>query len=106
MGTTTIVDNDVTWMAVNYTPWFGTWDTALAACEGWRRKAGLTANGYQFSDQGKSLMRNQIFEQCLKMATQYGKKTMRSVSLSHGHTPYGRLIPGVVTNWDSDDEYA
>ena len=102
IGTTTIVDGAVTWKAVNWTPWFGNWDLALAACEGWRRKAGLTANGYQFSDQGKSLMRNQIFEQCLKMSQQYGKKAMRSVPLSHGHVPYGRLIPGVVTNWDDD----
>lgn len=100
IGTTTKTDGAVTWKAVNYTPWFGNWDLALAACEGWRRKAGFTANGYQFSDQGKSLSRNQIFEQCLKMSQQYGKKAMRSIPLSHGHTPYGRLIPGVETNWD------
>jgi hypothetical protein len=102
IGTTQVVDNHVTWKAYSWTPWFGNWDLALAACEGWRRKAGLTANGYQFSDQGKSLMRNQIFDQCIKMSQQYGKKTMRSVSLSKGHVPYGRLIPGVVTNWDDD----
>jgi hypothetical protein len=102
IGSTTVADGSVTWKAVNWTPWFGNWDTALAACEGWRRKAGLTANGYQFSDQGKMLSRNQIFEQCIKMSQQYGKKTMRSVSLSKGHVPYGRLIPGVVTNWDDD----
>jgi hypothetical protein len=100
--TTTVVDGGVTWLAQSWTPWFGNWDLALGACEGWRRKAGLAANGYQFSDQGKSLSRNQIFDQCIKMSQQYGKKTMRSVSLSKGYVPYGRLIPGVVTNWDED----
>lgn len=100
LGTTTQVDNHVTWKAYTWTPWFGNWDLALAACEGWRRKAAKAASGYQFTDQGKSLNRNQIFEQCMKMAESYGKKTVRNLSLSHGQQPYGRLIPGVETNWD------
>jgi hypothetical protein len=101
LGTTTVVDNTITWKAMAVTPWYGNWDLALAACEGWRRKAGKASSGYQFTDQGKSLNRNQIFEQCLKMSQQYAKKAMRSQSLSKGD-PYrtGRLIPGVETNWD------
>jgi hypothetical protein len=103
IDTTTIIDNpgvsQITWKAVGTTPWWGAWDLSLAACEGWRRKAALASSGYQFNDQGKALMRNQIFEQCLKMAKEYSKR-VRIVSLSHGRVPTGRLIPGVETNWD------
>jgi len=99
-GVTTVVDGGVTWQAVGTTPWYGAWDLGLAACEGWRRKAALASSGYQFTDQSKTLMRNQIFDQCLKMAREYGKKTLRSASMSKGDVNYGRLIPGVETNWD------
>jgi hypothetical protein len=100
MGTTTVIDNTITWLADLFTPWFGSWDLNLAACEGWRRKAAKASSGYQFTDQGKSLNRNQIFEQCLKMSREYAKKAMRSAPLSKGERTFGRLIPGVETNWD------
>jgi hypothetical protein len=96
----TIVDGGVTWKSTNITPWFGSWNLNHAAAEGWRRKAGKAASGYQFADMGKSLSRQQIFEQCLKMSSHYAQKAVMSLSLSRGYQPYGRLIPGVQTNWD------
>jgi hypothetical protein len=100
---TTVDDGTVVWTMDSTSPWFGAWDLALAACEGWRRKAGLIANGYRIQDSGRYMFREQIFEQCLKMSREYGRKVLASYSLHHGTAleyRYGRLIPGVETNWD------
>lgn len=106
-GVTTVIDNagadQIVWVANSTTPWFGAWDLALAASEGWRRKAGLIANGYRFSDQGKDVRRDQIFDHCLTMVKEYNKKCLASYSMHKGTAleyRYGRLIPGVETNWD------
>jgi hypothetical protein len=100
MQSTTIVDGGVTWKANLFTPWFGAWNLNHAAAEGWRRKAAKASCGYQFTDQGKSMNRNQIFEQCLKMSKVYAGKAVMDLPMSKGYVPYGRLIPGVETNWD------
>jgi hypothetical protein len=101
--TTVPADGGVTWVGDSLTPWFGAWDLALAAAEGWRRKAGIVANAYRFRDQQKDMFRNQIMANCLLMSKEYAKKVLFSYSLHRGPAleyRYGRLIPGVETNWD------
>lgn len=48
--------------------WEPTYHLAAAAAEGWRWKAAKAAGDYQFSSDGKTLNRQQVHTNCLKMA--------------------------------------
>jgi hypothetical protein len=120
-GGNTIDNASITWQEQGATFWLETWDLNLAACEGWRRKAGLTANAYDFTSAGKTLNRAQILEHCMSMIKLYGRKTFGSIAFGKGSTANWALleqwlgappvphllyddhpmpiIPGVETNW-------
>lgn len=103
LGSSTIVDGGVTWMADSYTPWMGGWNLNLAAAEGWRLKAGLVANLPNIDDAGKRIDLSMMQEQFLVMAKEYSKKTVSSLKMRRADylpNDFGRLIPGVESNWD------
>ena len=65
--------------------WTATWDLNAAAAEGWRRKAGKAATRYNFSEDGQSFTRAQIYAHCLSQAEHYASKTLGSF-VAHGGT--------------------
>jgi hypothetical protein len=103
LGTTTRTDASVTWIADSITPWMGSWNLNLAAAEGWRRKAGKVANVFNIDDAGKKADLSQLLEHCLTMSKEYSRKTVASLKMRRADylpNDYGRLIPGVESNWD------
>lgn len=54
--------------------WVPTWDLNAAAAEGWRWKAAKVANQFQFSADGQSFQRQQVYDHCLTMVQEYANK--------------------------------
>ncbi len=61
--------------------WTGTYDLNGAAAEGWRRKAGKVAGRFNFSTDGQSFQRAEMYKACLEMARHYAKRISTSVVL-------------------------
>lgn len=82
--------------------WVPTFDLNAAACEGWRRKAGLASAGYNFTASGKAFARSDIVKHCLDMSKEYAKKSgLSSIQIDRGEEPVpGFPFPGVESNWD------
>lgn len=54
--------------------WTPTWDLDAAAAEGWRRKAGIAAARFNFSEDGQNFQRAQVYAHCLSQAEQYARR--------------------------------
>jgi len=59
--------------------WTPTWDLNFAAAEGWRRKAGIAAARFNFSEDGQNFQRAQIYAHCIAQAEAYASKGMGSI---------------------------
>lgn len=57
------------------------YDLAGAAADAWRQRAGMQADGYDFSADGASYNRSQWFKHCQEMAAVYDRQRVMSVSL-------------------------
>ncbi len=77
----TVVDGTVTWECKGTASWAWTWMLARGAAEGWRWKAAKVANSYDFSADGQSFSRSQMFQMCKDMAKMYAKKVTSNVNL-------------------------
>ena len=60
--------------------WTPTYDIYAGVTFGWKIKAAKVAGSYQFKDDTLELHREQVIEQCLKMASEFSKMTVNSVS--------------------------
>lgn len=90
----TVTDGTVTWSEVPYVMvWQPTYDLNAAAAEGWRWKAGKTADRITFSSQGDNYNADQLHKHCLDMAKYYeGRSAPRTI-----RTPSARIKPLDVT---------
>jgi len=59
--------------------WTPTWDLNFAAAEGWRRKAGIAATRFNFSEDGQTFQRAQIYAHCIAQAEAYASKGMGAI---------------------------
>ena len=66
--------------------WTGTWDLNFAAAEGWRWKAGKVAERFAANLDGANLARQQIFEHCLAMATNYSRRVVGTFTIAGDDT--------------------
>lgn len=62
--------------------WEPTWDLDAAAAEGWRRKAGIAANRFNFAEDGQRFERAQIYAHCLQQAEQYARRAMGAIAFT------------------------
>jgi hypothetical protein len=60
------------------TAWLGAWDAALAAAQVWEEKAAAVAGDYDFTADGGSYQRSQVYAQM--MATARGFRSRRKTS--------------------------
>lgn len=59
--------------------WEPTWDLDFAAAEGWRRKAGMAAARFNFSEDGQTFQRAQVYAHCISQAEMYARKGMGAI---------------------------
>jgi hypothetical protein len=78
----TVVDDSVTWQESGADEWVPTFDLNFAAAEGWRWKAGKAAGLFNIAPDGNSFQRSQVYAQCIRQASEYASKSMRSVHLT------------------------
>lgn len=57
------------------------YDLAGAAADAWRQRAGMQADGYDFSADGASFSRSQWFNHCERMATVYDRQRLPAVTI-------------------------
>lgn len=67
----TVTDGTVVWTETAVVVWQPTYDLNAAAAEGWRWKAGKTADRITFSSQGDNYNADQLHTHCLEMAKYY-----------------------------------
>ena len=60
---------------------FRAYDLAGAAADAWRQRAGMQADGYDFSADGATFNRSQWFKHCHDMAATYDRQRVTTVSL-------------------------
>lgn len=62
--------------------WVAVYDLAAAASDVWSEKAAIAAQDYDFSDNGASFTRSQVYEQCMKMSRYHAsRKAIGSVKV-------------------------
>lgn len=59
--------------------WTLTYDLNFGAAEGWRIKAGRAAHKFNFSEDGQTFQRAQIYAHCVAQADRYGRMGMGSI---------------------------
>lgn len=64
--------------------WTPSWDLNFAAAEGWRRKAGIAASRFSFSEDGQRFERAQVYAHCVAQAEAYARKGMGSIPVLAG----------------------
>lgn len=79
--------------------WTGTYDLNRAASLGWKWKAAKVAGRFNFSDAGASYSRSQMYDHCIAMSKEYGRKVLTTLSMYGSlHTPYDN-------DWIINDAY-
>jgi hypothetical protein len=63
--------------------WVATYDLNAAAAQIWQEKAAVPAADYDFSVDGGSFDRSQVYEQAMKMARYYGAKRQAGTITLH-----------------------
>jgi hypothetical protein len=76
----TVEDGSVLWCD-NGTAWRPTYDLHAAASQGWRVKSGKLVGKYDFSADGQTFSRRQMFVHCMEMAKAFGRKSPMTVTL-------------------------
>lgn len=69
----TVLDGSVLW-ADNGTMWGPTWDLDLAAMLAWERKAQKVAGRFDFTTDGQTFNRRQVYGHCVTMADRYRRR--------------------------------
>ena len=59
---------------------FRAYDLAGAAADAWRQRAGMQADGYDFTADGSSFKRSQWFDHCQRMAAIYDQQRVTTVT--------------------------
>lgn len=62
------------------TDWEPTWDLDAAAAEGWRRKASIAANRFNFAEDNQRFDRAQVYQHCAAQAEDYARRSMGAIT--------------------------
>lgn len=73
--------------ALDGAAWTPTWDLNYAAAEGWRRKAGIAAGRFNFTEDGQAFQRAQVYAHCVSQAEEYARKGMGAIPVQ-GESSY------------------
>lgn len=83
----TVTDGTVTWTETNTAVvWQPTYNLNSAAAEGWRWKAGRTADRISFGTQGDNYNAEQMHQHCVDMAKYYEGRVFQSVKVTSART--------------------
>lgn len=91
-----ITDGTVVWNESSIIYWTPTYNPFAAIGFGWEMKASMCVADYQFSSDGQTFNRQQVYEHCMKQAAEWRKRT-------HGTTRVqsalrnSRVIPDAFT---------
>lgn len=66
---------DVDGNAIDSDDWTPTYNLDAAASTGWEWKAGRATPGFSFGEDGQMFSRQQIFDHCMQMASQYRRSS-------------------------------
>lgn len=69
-----VTDGSCVWMETGTTAWEPTYNQFASISLGWELKAAECAGIYQFSSDGQSFNRQQVYEHCIEMAKQWRMK--------------------------------
>lgn len=67
---------------ISDTDYVPTYDLTRAVVDGWLLKAAKASAGFAVSDSGQSLQRQQVQENCLKMADRWESRIVESIEIS------------------------
>lgn len=85
--------------------WAGAWDLNAAAAAAWREKAGLCSARFAFGTDGQSFQRQQVFDQCMRMAEWYDDKAGSVIAADGSPVAGGSMTVRTRTLYTSGESW-